>query len=160
MNRSDLATELSKAFVEQPWHGPSLVRVLEEVPFECVNRRAGSAHSIAEIVYHLTGWTEECVSRLQNNQPRQPARGDWPTDFGPDMDSWKQLLNELFSAHKMFAGLVSDLSDAELQEKIGTVDDPEMATGVTKAQTISGIVQHYAYHAGQIILLVRLFDKE
>lgn len=159
MQNINLKNELQKAFEDEPWHGPSLITVLNEVSADVVNRKPGNAHSIAEIVYHLSGWTEECTSRLNGFEPQQPKRGDWPESLVVDEEGWKALKEELILAHKKFHDKISSMGDAEWQNLIGSLNnDSSVGANITSAETVSGIIQHYAYHAGQIILLVRMLS--
>ena len=50
---------------------------------------------------------------------------------------------------------VRQLSAAQLDEQIGTERNRSLGTGVTRRETIHGILQHDAYHLGQIALLKR-----
>lgn len=156
MQTIDLKNELQKAFDDQPWHGPSLLSVLDEVSAGVANRKIGQSHSIAEIVYHLTGWTEACTLRLYGHEAELPERGDWPLGLVVDEKSWRSLKEELISAHKKFSDKIGMMTDADWQIFIGSLNtENALGANVTIAETVSGIIQHYAYHAGQIILLVR-----
>jgi hypothetical protein len=45
------------------------------------------------------------------------------------------------------------LDEAQLDERIGDVRDRALGSGVSRYVTLHGLVQHHAYHGGQISLL-------
>jgi hypothetical protein len=48
---------------------------------------------------------------------------------------------------------LAGLSETVLDERIGDVRDRALGSGVTRYVTLHGLVQHHAYHTGQISLL-------
>ena len=83
--------------------------------------------------------------------------GDWPpVPPRPDEPAWRAALTALDAAHVAFRDTVRGLDAARLTTRVGDERNPALGTGVTIAQTINGLVQHDAYHSGQIAILKKL----
>jgi uncharacterized damage-inducible protein DinB len=147
----DLHREFNNAFQGKPWHGKSAMEIVElSDPEKVFVHWIPNAHSIAELVLHLTVWTEEAVERLSGGHAKVPLRGDWP---GISETSWESIVEDFRAAHQKFMERIENFSSLDWQAK--TIDDRnelELTTG-TYAELVSGIIQHLAYHAGQISLL-------
>jgi uncharacterized damage-inducible protein DinB len=154
-----LAELLRKGHASNPWHGPATADLLAGVsPSMAAARPVADGHSIWEIVLHMTGWQREVARRLGGAAPGLPDEGDWPvppeSSAESSGDAWDQAQAGLRESLKQLAHAVSALSDQDLETRIGTSDRP-LGTGVTKAETVIGMLQHNAYHSGQIALLLK-----
>lgn len=146
-----MAHLIREAISGQPWHGPSLAAVSEGLDADIAAARPiEAAHSIWEIVLHLTGWTREVVRRLEGGKPGQPATGDWPETHGA---SWNDARDDLFSAHDELLAALTRFPESRLSDIVGGVRDAPLGTGVTYRDMILGALQHDAYHGAQIALL-------
>src|SRR6476661_7799995 len=76
--KDELRNKLVQILEGEPWYGKNTYDILSEVKPQTAYISHFDAHSIAEIVLHLTAWTEEVAERLQNKLAGLPARGDWP----------------------------------------------------------------------------------
>jgi hypothetical protein len=140
-----------EAISGQPWHGPSLASLLEDIDGAVAAAHPiESAHSIGEIVLHLTGWTREVARRLQGGAPEPPAKGDWPE---LDLSGWGLVRADLFSAHEDLIEALARFPDSRLDEIVGGERDAPLGTGVSYRDMILGALQHDAYHGAQIALL-------
>jgi hypothetical protein len=146
-----LSSLFREAISGQPWHGPSLAAVLEGVDAAMASARPiDSAHSIGEIVLHLTGWTREVARRLDGGTPAPPAGGDWPA---LDEVEWTTARADLFSAHEDLLSALARFPDSRLDDVIGGERDAPLGTGVSYRDMILGALQHDAYHGAQIALV-------
>ncbi len=149
-----LADQLRRGFDGDSWHGYSLTRILADVDERTAAARPlPAAHTIWEIVLHVTAWTGEVARRLADAPPAMPAEGDWPAVGAATGGRWRAALAELGAAHARLEHAVATLPPERLHDLVGTQRDLQTGTGLTKAQIINGQVQHYAYHAAQIALL-------
>jgi uncharacterized damage-inducible protein DinB len=149
---------LRKAVSGDPWHGSSLGRLLEGIDAATAARPLENAHSIWEIVLHLTGWTREVARRLSGVEPGQPARGDWPATGPVDEESWSRAKSDLLAAHEELAAALERLPSSMLEERVGLERDAPLGTGVTYREMVLGALQHDSYHGGQISLLKKRRD--
>jgi uncharacterized damage-inducible protein DinB len=142
-----------------PWHGPSLAAVLDGIDsIQAARRPIEGAHSIWEIVLHVTGWTREVARRLEGGEPAMPGCGDWP-EPGPAEDApWKADKADLEAAHGELLAALTRFAPSRLDERLGAERDAPLGTGVSFREMILGVLQHDAYHAGQIALLKKARD--
>lgn len=83
--------------------------------------------------------------------------GDWPAlPAKPDENAWRAVLAGLDAAHAAAGDAVRTLDPSRLTSLVGDERDRPLGTGVTLAQTINGLVQHDAYHSGQIAIVKKL----
>jgi hypothetical protein len=102
---------------------------------------------------HMTGWTREVARRLEGGEPSQPAEGDWPSIGRVSEPGWTQAREALGEAHAALAAAVARFPEARWSEPVGGAHDAALGTGVSHAAMLTGLLQHDAYHGGQIGLL-------
>lgn len=154
---SYLIDELHRAYDGDPWHGPSIGVLLAGVTAQqAIAKPAEAVHSIAEIVAHLTSWTAEVTRRLQGHPAAEPVEGDWPVPRALNETGWATMQLALNNAMARLTEAVAGFPERRWDDLVGDTRDPALGTGVTFLQTVSGAVQHLAYHGGQIALLKKL----
>lgn len=153
-----LADQVERVHAGDPWHGPSRASLLADVtPEEARSRPAPAAHSIWELVLHMTAWTQEVARRLQGHSAALPAMGDWPSvPAAPDDESWRAATQALDAAHIALRTAMGALDPSRLGAPVNDKRNRELGTGVSFAQTINGVVQHDAYHSGQIAIVKKM----
>lgn len=153
-----LVAELRHAHAGDPWHGPSRAAVLADVGAEEAARRPpGGAHSIWELVLHMTSWTDEVVRRLRGGAPGLPEAGDFPpVPPAPTEDAWAAARRGLDDAHARLVEAVQTFPSARLGEPVGATRDAPLGTGVSYGAMVRGVLQHDAYHSGQMAVLKRI----
>jgi uncharacterized damage-inducible protein DinB len=126
------------------WHGPALAEVLEGVTADQARTRPiPGAHSIWEIVLHVTAWAEIARQRIHGEATGDPtAEQDWP----PVGDDWPQAIEGLKESHRRLAADTRQLDEAGLDAKVKGLGYP---VGIL----LDGVVEHGTYHGGQIALL-------
>jgi uncharacterized damage-inducible protein DinB len=155
-----IVEQLQRAYNGDAWHGPSVRAALEGVDArQAAARPDPAAHTICEIVLHMTAWTREVTRRLQLGIAQEPELGDWPPGGAGDEGGWTAILAALDAANRELVEAIVAMDDAQLQDRIGDVRDRALGSGVSRYVTVHGLVQHHAYHAGQISLLKKALDR-
>lgn len=154
---SFLIEELHRAFDGDPWHGPSVTEVIRGLSARQAQARpGGEAHSIAEIVAHMTVWVSEVTRRVSGHPAGDPIEGDWPLPRAIDEAGWAAMHLQLANAMAKLTEAVAGFPESRWDDMVGDARVASLGTGVTYAQTVSGVVQHLAYHGGQIAILRKL----
>lgn len=149
-----LADQLQRAFYADAWCGPSLMETLAGVDAErAAARPLVRAHSIWEIVSHVSGWKRTVQQRLEGQAVRLPEEGDWPPVADTGEQSWRETLARLQARHEALLAAVRGLDEARLEEVLITESSRETGGGVSCYVTLHGVAQHDLYHGGQISLL-------
>jgi uncharacterized damage-inducible protein DinB len=150
-----LADQLERTFRGGAWHGPAVAETLDGVDeTTAAARPLAGGHSIWEIVHHLTVWNEVPRRRLDGERLVDlPAERDWPPVADFSAAAWRQALAALEEAHAALHSRVRELTDGQLE-------DPVAGSDPTVGGMLLGILQHNAYHAGQIALLRKANEQE
>jgi uncharacterized damage-inducible protein DinB len=150
--QDDLAERIVKAVKGPVWHGPALVELLADMSAaDAAAPPAAGVHSVGEIVRHVTFWCDDTLSHLSADSPLpEPGEGvDWPAlPAGLDAAGWRTLVEGLALSHAALAAasklLSPDRRAARVPGRTVTVED-----------MLRGVVEHAAYHGGQIAILRR-----
>jgi protein-S-isoprenylcysteine O-methyltransferase Ste14 len=144
-----LAAELRRAWRGEPWHGPAAAVVLSRLTAQqAAHRRARGSHTPWELVLHLTLWAEVPLRRFDDPTFVPGDEQDFPTPAATTDAQWRRDVAALGDAVERLAQRVGVMSDAALEAPVGS-------RGYTYVTMVDGVVQHLAYHAGQVALLSR-----
>ena len=83
MNEMDrILDQLKRAFEGDAWHGPSMRDALDGVDAPMAAMRPlAKAHSVWEIVLHITTWEAVVASRLRGKPLEVTPELDWPSFY-------------------------------------------------------------------------------
>ncbi len=160
MGEVEQLADLVERVVEgDPWHGPTVVALLDGMPArDAAAHVVPGAHSIWELVLHMTGWAREVQARLTGEAAGEPAGGDWPAVRDVSPAAWAAAVAALVDSHRALAAAVRASDDRALATPVVDRRDPAAGTGLSRYLTLHGLVHHTAYHAGQIALLKRAIE--
>jgi uncharacterized damage-inducible protein DinB len=132
------------------WHGPALAELLRDVTAEQAQARPiAGAHTIWELVLHVTAWAEIARARLSGQRVGDPpADEDWPPVGATTAEAWTAAVDRLLQSHRELASAVRDQEDAALDVKVTGLE-------YTVSNLLHGVIEHGTYHGGQIALLKR-----
>ncbi|HEX3384397.1 MAG TPA: DinB family protein [Mucilaginibacter sp.] len=154
-----LQQKLQNVLSGDPWYGNNVYSIIEQVGFEAAfEKPPGAAHTIAGIVLHMLSWTEEVLDRLNGKAPSLPLSGDWPDTGLPDEEKWQNYVNDLKLVNVNLSAAIGNFPEEQWNEQVRGGREPSLGTGVTYKGLISGVIQHYIYHAGQIAILNRIVN--
>lgn len=129
------------------WHGPALHELLADVTAQqAATRPIPNAHSIWEIVSHITAWENVFCLRLEGNPVSEPEEGDFPLSEDTSEEAWQQTVKKLDATHEKLIGNVARLPVADLDRKI-------VGEKYTADYMIKSGIRHHVYHTAQIALL-------
>ena len=138
-----------RAWDGDAWHGPSLPEVLRDVTACQANARPiAGAHSIAEIVQHLSYWYWAAVQRVVGALVSPEHDEQWPPLRDASESTWKEALALLESRHQALMQTLANVRDDQL-------DQPILGRNYNLYVQLHGSLQHDVYHIGQIALLKR-----
>lgn len=149
MNESQrLATQMQMALRGGAWHGPSWQEILDGVGAgEATRRPISEAHSIVEVVHHVSTWNDVVRRRLGGELPNVTNEENWPDVQGMDEQAWEAARTGLFERGAALCETIAAFPPDRLLEV-----RPAPANG-TWEDLILGQLQHVLYHAGQAALL-------
>jgi uncharacterized damage-inducible protein DinB len=157
MNPPQIAELIDRIMTGDPWHGPNVQQILDGITAaDAAREPGGGAHSMWQLVLHMTGWAREVASRLGGREAQEPEDGDFPDVGEPSADQWNDAKAALFAAHRHLADTVRRLDPAILDRPVVDFRNSALGTGLSHFLTLHGIIQHTVYHAGQIAILKRM----
>ena len=136
------------------WHGPSLREALAGIgAAQAAAKPIGNAHSIWELVSHITGWENVFRRRLEGDgNATEPEAGDFPAVVDATEQAWRESLAKLETEHEKLLSVVSRLSDQSLDENVGDHD-------YSVRFFLNGVARHFVYHTGQIAILAKAAQR-
>jgi uncharacterized damage-inducible protein DinB len=153
-----LADHIERTVTGPMWHGPALLELVKGVACDqALARPLPDAHTIWEIVLHITAWCNIARQRLRGQAigdptPEQdwpPVPGELPESAASDIDpasEWRHAVEQLAQSHRDLAADTRLLDDEKLGALVPGLDSPGSAL-------LRGVVEHGTYHGGQIALL-------
>ncbi len=148
-----IADQLHRAYHGGAWHGPALRQLLSGLSAkQAVARPLRGAHTIWELVLHITAWKKAVRQRVMGKAIELSPRQDWPPVGKAGATAWRKTLTALDRAHRQLEAAVARLPESRLR---GIVSGRKH----TVYFLLHGLVQHDLYHAGQIALLKKARTK-
>jgi uncharacterized damage-inducible protein DinB len=145
-----IADQLNRAFKGEAWHGPALLEILEGVNAATASARPiPGAHSIWELVLHISAWEGAILRRMQGEALQLEGADDFPEIQDTNELAWKTAVEKLNRKHDELARAIADMPESRLAEQVPGKD-------YDFYHTLHGAVQHALYHAGQIALLKKV----
>jgi uncharacterized damage-inducible protein DinB len=143
----------------EPWHGKSSKALLADITAEEASRRVfEGVQTIWETVHHMLAWTEEVTTRLGGAGAGTPARGDWPTVTDTSAQAWEATQEALRTARYALLEAVDKSHEEDFYLQVSKAAN-STGHGVTKAQTLTGLIDHDIYHLGQIAMLKKALRR-
>src|SRR5699024_202104 len=128
-------------------------QAVEDIPFDQTGiRPEGLPHSCWELVKHIQLAQRDIIEFCRNADYETPG---WPDDYWPaepkpaSKEEWRETLSAIEQDREMVASLVKD-SDADFLAQI------PHGSGQTLFREVLLIIDHNAYHIGQIVQIRRL----
>ena len=141
-----LADQIRRAFWGESWHGPSVREVLADVSAEdAAAHPIAGAHSIWEIVLHMTGGYMLVLRRVRGEGAQLSPKEEWPPVPEVSPEAWRKSLDALDQLNQQLQSAVRAFPTERLSQELGS-----QYSAYTQ---FCGTPQHDLYHAGQIVLL-------
>jgi uncharacterized damage-inducible protein DinB len=144
-----IANQALKMFEGGAWHGPSVLEVLANVSAEIAAAYPiPGAHSIWELVLHLIATQDALLHRIRGEQAGLKTEDFWLPVPAISDAAWAQTVERLKQQELKLREGIANFPDERL-------DSVLVAGGSSAYNNLHGHIQHNAYHAGQITLLVK-----
>ncbi len=148
-----ICKQMDQAFQGGAWHGPSLLEVLNGVDATVAAAKPlPEAHSIWEIVLHLTATQKLLLRRIHHDPTELTPDEDWPPVPDPTEQAWRATVDMLKHGEEKLRQAISRFPDDRL-------DEPLIEGGSSAYNNFHGHVQHNLYHAAQIGLIRKLGSR-
>lgn len=132
-------------------------KLLEEVDFEDLGKRpSGLPYSFFEQFFHMRVAQFDVLDFIRNTyyEPKNWPEDFWPVETEPaSEEEWNQLKESYFKER-------NELMNIILDEKNGLHAEVNHGEGQTLLSEVLMVLQHNAYHTGQLAIIFRLLNGE
>lgn len=133
-----------------PWIDVTLEDTLSRINAEQANQRPlKNGNTIWEIVNHIIAWRENVLKRVQGEVLETPSNNYIEKVEDVSEEAWQQTLETLETTQKQWLYFLNTFPEADFEKEY-----PVNKHSYYKH--IHGIIQHDAYHLGQIVLLAKM----
>ncbi|MEP7371925.1 MAG: DinB family protein [Chitinophagaceae bacterium] len=145
-----IANLLDDIYQGSPWIDVNLTGTLSNIsPEQAAKKVAPQWNTIWEIVNHLINWRLSVLQRIQDKVIASPADNYFSPVKDLSAEAWQNTLKKLEDSQKQWMLVLKKFKKKDLEKNYP-------ANGMTYYDHIQGIIQHDAYHLGQIVLLAKL----
>lgn len=132
-----------------PWLDVTLAGTLSKITaVQAAQKPNPEWNSIWEITNHLINWRENVLKRVKGNVVTTPGNNYFTYIIDTSEFAWQQTLRRLHDSQEAWVELLNKQHEDDL-------DKMYPANNHTYADHIHGIIQHDAYHLGQIVMIAK-----
>ena len=144
----------------QPWMGSTYSKKLNQIDeTEVFIRPINDLHSIAEIMSHLTLWRSEAIVKIKTGRGTKTddCEENWLSNEQLKSKGWHSIKTEFDSSLEELISLIEKKDDDFLKQEYY---DTDFKGFYTYLWLLNGMIQHDAYHLGQIGIVVKFLKKD
>lgn len=147
-------TQLGKLFTNlyngSPWLGVNLVETLSQISAEKAAKKIHpDRNSIWEITNHLISWRLNVLERVRGKSMVTPGHNYILPIGDASENAWKNTLKQLENSQHQWLDFLKTCDEKDFKKIYAN-------NQMTYYEHIHGILQHDAYHLGQIVILVKM----
>ncbi len=144
---------LKKLFADlyagDPWLDVTLTGTLSAITAQqAAHKPASDWNSIWEITNHLISWRENVLQRVSGKTLKTPDDNYFSYVIDTSDIAWELTLKKLHDSQQAWLVFLDQVQDADMEKTYP-------ANSHNHADHIHGILQHDAYHLGQIVMLAK-----
>ena len=140
-------------YAGSPWIDVTILGTVAKIQARQAAKRVENCNTIWEILVHLIAWRENVLKRLQGEIITTPANNYIFTVEDTSGPAWEKTLQALEHSQEKWVNFLQEYD-------IEKLNSPYPPNQLTHYEHIQGILQHDAYHLGQIVLLLKLTSKD
>lgn len=129
------------------WTAVNLKDTLADVTWQQATTRAGSLHTIAELVFHMNYFVSATIKVLRGGPLDASDRFSFDCPPISCEEDWEHLVSSSLEDAEELASLIERMPDEQLADCFA---DEQYGTNY---RCLHGPVEHCHYHLGQIVLL-------
>lgn len=132
-----------------PWIDVNVAGTLKGITAKQAAKRVfPKTNTIWEIVNHLISWRLNVLQRVQGKLMNAPADNYFSEVKDTSEAAWQNTLQQFEDSQKQWIDFLKDFNETDF-EKVYTGNQ------MTYYEHIHGIIQHDAYHLGQVAMLAK-----
>ena len=141
-----ISTLFSNLYNGEPWIDVTLMDTLQNISYQKAAEKYKNCNSIWEIVNHIIAWRENVLQRVQGKVINTPNHNYFEPVIDISEKAWKNTLSKLEQSQQQWLLFLLNCNEVEF-------DTLYPNNNLNYYEHIHGIIQHDAYHLGQIVIL-------
>ncbi|MEO7176436.1 MAG: DinB family protein [Saprospiraceae bacterium] len=138
-----------KLYDGSPWLDISILSVLSQINAQkAYSRPIANCNTIWEITNHIIQWREAVLRRVSGQILSAPANNYFELIDDSSEAAWEHTLQKLNEVQIKWTEFLDNFTEIQF-------DDIYPPNEMTYYEHIQGILQHDAYHLGQIVILAK-----
>lgn len=150
-NKKRFKKLLTDNFEGEAWLDISLLPTVANIPAAEAAKNIYSLNSIWQIVFHITCWRETLLLRIKDRKPPVPENNFFEAIKVTSEEAWQDLLQRLEASQKALMELLEGKKDIDW-------DEQPSGGSFNNFELMQSILQHDAYHLGQIVLIKKVLN--
>ena len=130
----------------EPWLDVTFIKTLQDVSAETAAAKVGTMNSIWQIVNHVIAWRETLLTRLGGEHIEAPADNFFAPLTDGSSAAWTETLARLELSQDRLLLFLDPRGRVNMDEFVNKGK-------YSRFELLSAVLQHDAYHLGQIVLL-------
>lgn len=136
-------------FDGDPWLDVTTLGTLQGVTAQKAARKPSAvSNSIWETVNHVISWREVVLGRIHGDPANTPSHNYFLAVEDISEKAWQETLQKLEKTQQAWLDFLESVTDEKLSQRY-------LDSDYTIYDLIFGILQHDAYHLGQLTLLAK-----
>ena len=136
-------------FDGDPWLDINIITTLQNInAVKASTRTSPFPNSIWEIVNHIIDWRLNVLKRVKGKVLKTPNTNYFKKVTNTSQQDWEETIERLKDSQSQWIKFLKEVDP-------NTFSNVYLNNGMTYYQHIHGIIQHDAYHLGQIVLLAK-----
>lgn len=132
-----------------PWIDVTILPTLQSLSAQQADTRIfPNWNTIWEITNHMIAWRNNVLQRMHGEVLKTPAHNYIVPVRDTSASAWHQTLNRLEDSQKAWVAFIQKC-------KTTSFDNIYPGNSMTYYEHIQGILQHDAYHLGQIVIMAK-----
>jgi len=139
----------------KPWIGSTYQKKLNQVnEDEYFKRPIQDLHSVAEIISHLTLWRSEAILKIKTGKGSKTddCEENWLNNDKLKLIGWDKIKSSYYKTKSELIELLRSKTDDFLDQEYF---DTDFKGYFTYNWLLNGMLQHDAYHLGQIGIIIK-----
>lgn len=133
-----------------PWIDVTLDGTLQNIEAEKAAKKiSAERNSIWQIVNHLISWRQNVLRRLEGEEIITPQNNYFEPVNDTSEEAWHSTLAKLEDTQRQWVSFLENFDEGRFSRVYAD-------SHTTYYELIHGILQHDAYHLGQIVLLSKM----
>ena len=136
-------------YAGQPWIDVTILDTLKNLDAQKAAKKIASDwNSIWEILNHVIDWRVTVLQRVQGRTVPSPENNFFKPVEDVSEEAWQTTLRKLEDSQHQWTAYLDEFNEDEFEQVYA-------ANNLSSYEHIHGILQHDAYHLGQIVMLAK-----